>query len=101
MTRPRFTHQTPAQLRAFRLLTIAQLVHLETMGLGIGAPPSAKHAAITALGLSGDGSHNVTAGELIDQLRAAAREAVGMTPDHGSAPQKPYMPKPDEYEATT
>ena len=100
MSRARFTHQTPAQLRAFRLLTIAQLVHLEELGLGIGTPPSAKKAAMTALDIGGDGSR-LTAGELIDQLRAAARDAVGIAPDHGRAPQKPYMPKPDEYEATT
>lgn len=100
MSRPRFTHETPAQLRAFRLLTIAQLVHLESLGLGIGTPPSAKKAAMAALDISGDGG-SLTAGELIDRLREAAREAVGISASHGSAPTKPYLPKSDDMDATT
>ena len=78
MSAPRFRYETTAQLRAFRLLTIAQLVHLETMGLGIGAPPMARKAALVALDLHPDSSRNLGADELIDRLRKAARESVGI-----------------------
>ena len=99
-TRDRFAHETTAQRRAFRLLTIAQLVQLEAWGLGIGQPPSAKRAAMKALDIAGDGSR-LTTGELIDRLREAARESVGMSADYGSPPRKPYMPKGDDMDATT
>ena len=100
MSALRFRHETTGQLRAFRLLTLAQLVHLEHMGLGIGEPPSAKRAAMAALNIAGDGS-SLTAGDLIDRLRAAARESVGMAESYGSAPDRPYMPDGDDTEPTT
>ena len=99
-TRDRFGIETAAQRRAFRLLTIAQLVQLEDWGLGIGTPPSAKRAAMKALEIR-DHDTRITTGELIDRLREAARESIGMSADHGSAPTKPYMPKADDMEATT
>ena len=98
-TRDRFHFETTAQRRAFRLLTLAQLVQLEEWGLGIGTPPSAKRAAMKTLDIAGSGAE-ITAGELIDRLRAAATESIGHDPRHTSAPQKPYMPKADDMEAT-
>lgn len=88
-----FHHSTPEQLRAFRLLTIAQLVYLETMGLGIGTPPSAKKAAITALGLNeSHGANRMTPNEIIAALRKAATESIGHDPKHTDAPTKPHLP---------
>ena len=98
--RDRFGHETTAQRRAFRLLTIAQLVQLEAWGLGIGQPPSARKAAMTALGLTATAGR-IETGELIDRLRAAARDSIGMADTHGRAPTKPYTPKGDDLEATT
>ena len=88
-----FHHSTPAQLRAFRLLTLAQLVYLETQGLGIGAPPSARQAALKALDISEPaGAGRMSANELIAALRKAASESIGHDPARTSAPSKPHLP---------
>lgn len=95
-----FQHSTPQQLRAFRLLTLAQLVYLESIGLGIGAPPTARRAAIQALSLTHmDGAAGISTNEIIAALRKAATEAIGADPKNAEPPSKPYLPA--DWEATT
>lgn len=98
--RDRFKFETTAQRRAFRLLTLAQLVQLEDWGLGFGEPPTARRAAMKVLEIRDD-SAKITACDLIDRLRAAATASIGHDPRNTDAPRKPYGHKPDELEATT
>lgn len=94
-----FHHSTPQQLRAFRLLTLAQLVYLETMGLGISVPPSAKKAALTALDMSeGSGANRMSANDIIAALRQAATKSIGHEPQHTDTPSKSHLPV--DFEAT-
>lgn len=82
--------RTTAQLRAFRLLTIARLVELEDMGLGISARPVGREAALNALNVRGPktniiGEHTrLPAAKLIEMLRQAA--AASIRDENGGQP---------------
>lgn len=68
---------TPAQLRRFRLLTLAQMVYFESIGLPL-TTTTAKRQAMEALDISGDGEA-ITADQLVCGLFDAADEAKGIT----------------------
>lgn len=73
MTAP-FHHTTPAQLRAFHLLTLAQMAHLESLGI-IVTHTTAKRQAMAVLD---ERDSYVTAPDLIRRLRTAAHASVGL-----------------------
>ena len=78
MSAPAFHTATPAQLRSFRLLTLAQMVHLESKGIGMTGR-SAKRQALEALDLtSGTGAGLVETTELIGGLRYLAMQSLGV-----------------------
>lgn len=81
---------TPAQRRAFILLTLAQMVHLEHTGTTL-THTSARAQAIAMLDMKAqDGANGITANELIAALRVAAVEARGLL--DATAPTKPIPP---------
>ena len=73
MTAP-FQHKTPAQLRAFHLLTLAQMAHLESLGITV-THTTAKRQAMAALD---ERDSYVTPLDLIRRLRTAAHASVGL-----------------------
>lgn len=68
---------TPAQLRRFRLLTLAQMVYFESIGLPL-TTTTAKRQAMEVLDISGDGAA-ITADQIIADLFTAADNAKGIT----------------------
>lgn len=87
MSRPTFATKTPAQLRAFRLLTLAQMVHLESLGISMTAS-TAKRQAIEALDLThASGGASVTIEELINGLRDLAGQSLRLI--DAEAPTRP------------
>lgn len=68
---------TPAQLRRFRLLTLAQMVYFESIGLPL-TTTTAKRQAMEALDFSGV-DNSPTHDELIAGLFDAADDAKGIT----------------------
>lgn len=94
MSRPTFRLTTPAQIRRFYLLTLAQMVHLESIGLGM-TTTTAKRQALEALDLVGVG--NITAEEMIAGLRDLATRSAGLDIQ---APTPRLISKPDTMEAT-
>ena len=76
MTRHTYHLNTPAQIRSFRLLTLAQMVHLESIGLSM-TTTSAKRQALEMLDGIEPKRNDVTAAELIDGLRKAAADQGG------------------------
>jgi hypothetical protein len=88
MSRPAFHLTTPAQIRRFYLLTLAQMVHLESIGLGM-TTTTAKRQALEALDLVGIG--HASAAELIEGLRQLAATSAGLdveAPTARKAPEK-------------
>lgn len=88
MSKRTYHTATPAQLRSFRLLTLAQMVHLESIGIGMTGR-SAKRQALEALDLSGTtpGVGQLVAGDLIEGLRELATQALGLI--EAEAPTRP------------
>lgn len=82
MSRPTFRTETPEQIRRFRALTLAQMVHLESIGIPMTGR-SAKIQAREALDLTGTsaGGGLVTPAELIEGLRDLA--GLVKTPEAG------------------
>lgn len=66
--------QTPAQLRAFHRLTLAQMVHLESLGITV-THTTAKRQAMAALD---ERDSYVTSHDLIRRLRTSAHASVGL-----------------------
>jgi len=90
---------TPAQIRSFRLLTLAQMVYLERIGLGV-THTTARKQALEALNLDtpqGDGPR-LTAEELVARLRDAATKSIGLI--DADAPTKPIPPQAADMEPT-
>lgn len=78
LTRQTFYTKTPEQLRSFRLLTLAQMLHLEAQGLSMTGR-SARRQAIEALDLNhASGAATVETGELIEGLRDQAAKVLGI-----------------------
>lgn len=72
------TRMTAAQIRRLRLLTLAQMVHLESIGIGMTGR-SAKRQAIEALDLNhASGAATVETLDLLEGLRAAANASIGI-----------------------
>jgi D-alanyl-D-alanine dipeptidase len=65
---------TPAQLRAFHLLTLAQMAHLESLGITV-THTTAKRQAMAALD---ERDTYVIVPDLIRRLRTAAHASVGL-----------------------
>ena len=94
-----FTLTTPAQLRRFRLLTLAQMVYLESVGLSM-TTTTAKKQAIEYLDLNeANGAGYVTAAELIEGLRYLAQQSKGLDVE-APTPRRPAPKKADRMEAT-
>lgn len=94
MSRPAFRLTTPAQIRRFYLLTLAQMVHLESIGLPM-TTTTAKRQAVEALDMVGIG--HATAAELIEGLRDLAAKSAGLDVE---APTRRRAAKADQMEAT-
>lgn len=88
MSRQSFRLTTPAQIRRFYLLTLAQMVHLESIGLGM-TTTTAKRQALEALDLLGVG--NVTAAEMIEGLRQLAATSAGLDMEAPTPRKAPEM----------
>lgn len=98
MSRPRFTLTTNAQIRRFRLLTLAQMVHLESLGFSM-TTTSAKRQAIEELDLNeATGAGYVTYTELVEGLRDLAAQSAGL--DVAADQPRRAAAKGDQMEAT-
>lgn len=87
---------TPAQIRSFRLLTLAQMTHLENIGISMTGR-SAKRQAMEALDLNhATGASLVEIGDLIEGLRDLAAKVTRI--EGAEAPTLPI--KPQHMEAT-
>jgi hypothetical protein len=89
--RPRFNTNTPGQLRQFIALTLAQMVHLEDMGI-IVTSKAARRQALDLLDIpTTQEGRRTPVDELIARLRDRALEASRLA--EAEAPTKAVPPQ--------